>query len=185
MGNGKFYLWTQYWDLFSMQLTMARGLLLTDCNLSNRGKGTPMADNVVQKFLIDQYTPTAVLKKTLDAQATRQRAHAQNIANAETPGYRRVAVDFESELQSVLGENNVGAMKRTDSRHMNTGGSGTLEDLAPKIRVEQPDSESSGVNSVDMDQEMSEMAETQIRYLTALELLKRRYTSLKSAIKGQ
>ena len=144
-----------------------------------------MADNIVQRFLIDQSTPTTVLKKALDAQAARQRAHAQNIANAETPGYKRVAVDFESELKNVLGDNNVGAMKRTETRHMNTGGSGTLEDLAPKIRVEEPNPESSGVNGVDMDQEMAQMAETQIRYLTALELLKRRYMSLKTAIKGQ
>ena len=144
-----------------------------------------MADNLVQQLLLDQSTSMTVLKKTLDAQATRQRAHAQNIANAETPGYRRVAVDFESELKSVLGDNNVGEMARTDPRHMNTGGAGSLADLQPKIRIEQPESEQSGVNGVNIDEEMAEMAETQIRYLTALELLKRRYTGLKTAIKGQ
>jgi flagellar basal-body rod protein FlgB len=144
-----------------------------------------MADNLVQQLLLDQSTSMTVLKKTLDAQATRQRAHAQNIANAETPGYRRVAVDFESELKSVLGNNNAGELARTDPRHMNTGGAGSLSDLQPKIRVEQPESDPSGVNGVNIDEEMAEMAETQIRYLTALELLKRRYTSLKTAIKGQ
>jgi len=126
-----------------------------------------------------------VLKKTLDAQATRQRTHAQNIANAETPGYRRVAVDFESELKSVLGDDNAAKMARTDPRHMNTGGSGSLADLEPRIRIEQPEGEQSGVNGVNIDEEMAQMAETQIRYLTALELLKRRYTGLKTAIKGQ
>lgn len=144
-----------------------------------------MADNLVQQLLLDQSTSTTVLKKALDAQATRQRAHAQNIANAETPGYRRVAVDFESELQSVLGDENAGSMARTDPRHMNTGGAGSLADLQPRIRIEQPEGEQDGVNGVSIDEEMAEMAETQIRYLAALELLKRRYVNLKTAIKGQ
>lgn len=144
-----------------------------------------MADNMIQQLLIDQSTAATVLKKTLDAQSTRQRAHAQNIANAETPGYRRVAVDFEGELKSLLGEDNIGRMSREDNRHMTNGGAGSLEDLEASIRLEQTDPENTGVNGVNIDKEMAEMAETQIRYLTALELLKRRYVSMRTAIKGQ
>jgi flagellar basal-body rod protein FlgB len=144
-----------------------------------------MADNLIQQLLLDQSPAAVVLKKTLDAQSTRQRAHAQNIANAETPGYRRVAVDFESQLQSVLGDNGAGAMARSDPRHMNSNGAASLEDLQARVRIEQPDGDETGVNGVNIDEEMAEMAETQLRYLAALELLKRRYTNLKAAIKGQ
>jgi flagellar basal-body rod protein FlgB len=144
-----------------------------------------MADNLVQQLLLNQSSSTTVLKKSLDAQATRQRAHAQNVANAETPGYQRVAVDFESELKSVLGQDNAGRMARSDPRHMNSSGAGSLADLQPRIRIEEPEDVPSGVNGVNIDEEMAQMAETQIRYLAALELLKRRYASLKSAIKGQ
>ncbi|HEY3294737.1 MAG TPA: flagellar basal body rod protein FlgB [bacterium] len=144
-----------------------------------------MADNLVEGFLIGQSTSTVVLKKTLDAQAMRQRAHTQNIANVETPGYRRVAVDFEGELKTMLASEQGGGLRTSDVRHMSTDGAGSLNDLSATARQETPDPEGSGVNGVNIDVEMAQMAETQLRYMTALELLKRRYTSLKSAIKGQ
>jgi flagellar basal-body rod protein FlgB len=145
-----------------------------------------MADNLVDNFLIGQSTSTVTLKKTLDAQAMRQRAHTQNIANAETPGYKRVAVDFEDQLKDVLANEESGALRKDDLRHMDTGGAGNLADFKAIARQEKPDPElNTGINGVNIDLEMAQMAETQLRYMTALELLKRRYTSLKSAIKGQ
>ena len=144
-----------------------------------------MADNLVEGFLVGQSTATVTLKKTLDAQAMRQRAHTQNIANAETPGYKRVAVDFEDQLKSVLANEQSSTLSTSDPRHMSTGGNGTLEDLSATTHEEATDPTGTGVNAVNIDFEMAQMAETQLRYMTALELLKRRYSSLKSAIKGQ
>jgi flagellar basal-body rod protein FlgB len=144
-----------------------------------------MPTNFVSELLVDQSAPTVTLKKALDAQATRQRAHVQNIANAETPGYKRVAVDFEEQLKSVLSADSPSQLQRADGRHLGTDGPGTLQGLQAKVRVEEPDPDSPGINGVDIDQEMAQMAETQLRYMTSLELLKRRYTNLKSAIRGQ
>jgi flagellar basal-body rod protein FlgB len=148
-------------------------------------QGGFMPTNYVSQLLVDQSAPTVTLKKALDAQAMRQRAHAQNIANAETPGYKRVAVDFEDQLKSVLSSDSPAQLKRTDERHMGTDGAEALQALQATTRVEEPDPNGSGINGVDIDMEMSQMAETQLRYLTSLELLKRRYTNLKSAIRGQ
>ena len=144
-----------------------------------------MADNYVQDFLVKNVTATHALKKNLDAQAVRQRAHAQNIANAETPGYRRIAVDFEEYLQESVESRNSGSLARTDPRHLSGTSNSSLDDLKPVIREELPAPDSPGVNGVDIDLEMAEMAETQLRYLASIELLKRRYSGLKSAIKGQ
>lgn len=141
--------------------------------------------NIIQNFLFDQSPATAVLRKNLDAQAARQRAHAQNIANAETPGYRRVAVDFEEQLKEVLDQGNPGTLKTSDPRHIASSGNSGLADLSAKTRIEPLSEEGTGVNGVDMEREMAEMAETQLRYIASLELLKRRYTGLKTAIKGQ
>jgi flagellar basal-body rod protein FlgB len=144
-----------------------------------------MADNLIENFLLNQSPSNAVLKKTLDANSVRQRAHAQNIANAETPGYRRIAVDFEDQLKQVL-DDNVDGMAQTDPRHLNGNGAHVeLQSLQATTRREPLDPNSPGVNGVNIDLEMAEMAETQLRYLTSLELLKRRYAAVKSAIKGQ
>lgn len=144
-----------------------------------------MANNLIDNFLLKQSTGTSVLRKDLDAQAMRQRAHAQNIANAETPGYRRIDVEFESQLKAALdGQGN--GMTHTDPRHMTAaGGNKSLEAIQPFARKEKPDPNGQGVNGVNIENEMSEMAATQIKYLTSLELLKRRYAAMKSAIKGQ
>ena len=109
----------------------------------------------------------------------RQRAHAQNIANAETPGYRRVVVDFEAELKEALSGSS-GDIARTDPRHGQMSNP-DISKLNPELRREPPDPNESGMNGVDIDHEM---AETLLRYITAVELLQRRYDGLKSVIRG-
>ena len=52
-------------------------------------------------------------KRLLDATALRQEAIAGNLANVETPGYRRMDVSpsFEAELKQAIGSGDVSAMK--------------------------------------------------------------------------
>lgn len=141
-----------------------------------------MADNLIENFLVGQ-NPTAVtLKAMLDAQATRQRAHAQNIANAETPGYQRVRVEFEDLLKEKLDGANQN-LAQSDERHIPP--SDDLEGLTHRVVREQIPDDITGINGVNIEEEMAEMAETQLRYLTALELLRRRYNGMKEAITGQ
>jgi hypothetical protein len=44
---------------------------------------------------------TGLLSMALDAAVLRQQAIAQNIANANTPGYQRISVSFESRLAAL------------------------------------------------------------------------------------
>ena len=140
---------------------MARGLQSLSRNTLRRkwrwlkSDELEMADNLVQQFLIGQSSSTETLKRTLDAQAMRQRVHSQNIANAETPGYQRVAVDFEQQLKSTLAQSSANALKTTDARHMRGSDAGSLEDLQPQMRVEKTPEDCSGVNGVDIDAEMA------------------------------
>lgn len=46
----------------------------------------------------------ATLGSALDAVHLRQRVTADNIANMDTPGFRSVAVEFESSLRSALSD---------------------------------------------------------------------------------
>ena len=47
-------------------------------------------------------TTTRALEKSLDLYLTRHNVIADNIANAETPGYKARRVDFENELKSAV-----------------------------------------------------------------------------------
>ena len=44
-----------------------------------------------------------VLDKAADASWTRENLIANNIANAQTPGYKRQDIDFQTALQNELG----------------------------------------------------------------------------------
>ncbi|HYD16553.1 MAG TPA: flagellar basal body protein [Candidatus Nanoarchaeia archaeon] len=95
------------------------------------------------------------LGRYLDIAAARHSVVTGNIANVDTPGYRTRDVDFASELGKA---------------HGNPEDIGVYEvgDL-----VERPDG-----NNVDIDRESLALAETQLRFRTATELLKaefRRY----------
>ncbi|MBK6765876.1 MAG: flagellar basal body rod protein FlgB [bacterium] len=141
-----------------------------------------MADNLIQNFLIGQNPSAVTLRAMLDAQATRQRAHTQNIANAETPGYQRVRVEFEELLRDRL-DGADQKLAQADDRHLPP--TNELEGLGHRVVREEIPDDITGVNGVNIEEEMAEMAETQLRYLTALELLRRRYQGMKEAITGQ
>ncbi len=48
-------------------------------------------------------TTHVALERALSGASLRQRALAENLANANTPGYRRTDVDFHGALQRALG----------------------------------------------------------------------------------
>ena len=53
-----------------------------------------------------------VLGKAADASWVRNEVIGNNIANADTPGYKREDVDFESELQKALGSSRYTSMDK-------------------------------------------------------------------------
>jgi flagellar basal-body rod protein FlgB len=143
-----------------------------------------MADNIVQKFLVNNIAPTVALKNALDAQAARQRAHVQNIANAETPGYQRVRVEFENLLSAAV-KGQGGKLAQSDTRHHSMNIAEDVAGVRHRVIREPLDPNSDDINGVNIEEEMAEMAATQLRYLTSIELLKRRYEGMKTAIRGQ
>ena len=54
------------------------------------------------------------LKKTLDAAVLRHQAIASNLANLETPNYKRIDIspDFEARLQKAVGSGDVSKIFR-------------------------------------------------------------------------
>ena len=124
-----------------------------------------------------------VLKEALAAYAERGRVHAANIANANTPGYRAKEVRFEDDLRLALRMQSAGCMERTDARHLTTSGE------LPGGRVEPREAESSlttnGINNVEIDREMADLAANTLRFDMAAELVARTYRGMKSAIRGR
>lgn len=129
---------------------------------------------------------SSVFDKTTDALATslrlRQIRHnvtASNIANAETPGYKAKKVDFEEALASALDIDGLNKMETGHNDHFTTGANSN-----PAAEVyDNPDAAvNNDGNSVDMEKEMSALAENSILYKSALQLINKKMAALKYAI---
>ncbi len=108
------------------------------------------------------------LTKSLDIAASRQKVTAQNIANLNTPGYKRSYVAFHEKLSKARDKL---SLKTTKPRHLS--GRGTGEE--PRVRVESTTSRRSDGNNVDLDQEMLDMVSNQLRYNVHVQKISDRY----------
>jgi len=124
--------------------------------------------------------------KTTDALATslamRQIRHnvtSANIANAETPNYHAKKVDFEDALARALDLDGNNSLSTSHGNHYAVGGKPSVE---PGI-YENPDiAVNNDGNTVDMEKEMSALAENSILYKAALQLINKKMAAMKYAI---
>lgn len=128
-------------------------------------------------------TNLPVMGSTLDAAMLRTRVIANNIANVNTPGYRRVEVSFEKELKNALDKTRLKGYADNE-KHLKLGRL-DLSDVGPKAYKPVDPTLPSGVNNVDIDMEMAKLAETQITYNYAIKFGQGIFKKLNSAIQGR
>lgn len=110
------------------------------------------------------------LESAIEAANIRQSVLSNNIANNDTPYFKRSSVSFESLLQNELnGEMSTLRGKTTDPRHFVIGPSNNIP--APTITTDQTTAMNNNLNNVDIDREMSLLAENQLRYNAYIEQL--------------
>lgn len=125
-------------------------------------------------------TPLPAIGKVLDAAMLRNSVIANNIANVNTPGYRRVEVSFESELRDALDRTKLQGT-RTDDNHLSLGRKNLSDVNATAYHPYDP-TLPSGVNNVDIDMEMSKLAESQLQYDFAIKFGQNTFKKLNAAI---
>lgn len=102
--------------------------------------------------------------KFLDVLAFRDQLIASNLANVDTPGYQAVDINVEQEMERAQS-----GLQFAD-----------LDPVVQKVRglMERPDG-----NDVSVEREGLLLAETQLRYNVAIELLQAEFHRLQSAIR--
>ncbi|MEX0974455.1 MAG: flagellar basal body rod protein FlgB [Bacillota bacterium] len=116
----------------------------------------------------------AIMQGALDGAWARQEILANNVANAETPGYKRLDLDFRGQLQKALGA--VATPSITDPRHLSASDNVRLfteQDLSSIT----PDG-----NSVDIDKEMGEVSTNALYYAAVSKQLSSYLGLLRKAI---
>ncbi|MBD3298651.1 MAG: flagellar basal body rod protein FlgB [candidate division Zixibacteria bacterium] len=136
-----------------------------------------MANTIQQVVFEPMQIPK--LQTVLDLASTRQTLLTENVANSETPGYRRKDIDFQSELKSAMSNNSSGTLKITNPKHLGPSRNG----VNPEITRENiPDGQVSGVA---IDQEMAQVARNQLEYSVAVKLVSRKFDGLRNAIRSE
>lgn len=121
-----------------------------------------------------------VLQKGLDAAGERQRIMAHNIANVNTPLYKRKEVRFEEELrQALLGSSRL-PLATTHPRHL--GARPSLQDVSHEVKTDLQSSMRADGNNVDIEREMAMLAANQLNYNALVQLLSSRQASLRYVI---
>lgn len=122
-----------------------------------------------------------LLKKVLDLRVKNQQVIASNIANADTPGYTPARLDFEKDLQRALGDPS--PVRNGHPNHFPLGGGG-VDKVEGRV-IRSPDTSGIGDrNGVQVDQEMIALAENQIMYESATQMLGKKLGLLKYVIQN-
>ncbi|RFU68853.1 flagellar basal body rod protein FlgB [Bacillus sp. V59.32b] len=119
------------------------------------------------------------LENALNYSSTKQKVISQNIANADTPHYKAKDVRFNSSFQNEL-ESSINAY-RTDNRHYDFKIKPTTHSgLITKNNMQY----NNNGNSVDVDQEMSDLATNQIYYNAVTDRISGKFQSMQNVIRG-
>lgn len=125
-----------------------------------------------------------LLERALDGVSARQRVTAHNIANVNTPGYKRQRLSFEESLREALQGQERGRLKGavTHPRHIPIG-----EHRSPLERpfVVERDTDTTmrnDGNNVDIEAEMTQIIKDQVFYQVLADQVGRRYAMLRDAI---
>lgn len=102
----------------------------------------------------------------MDRATRRQALLTENLANVNTPGYKRKDLDFNLVLEERLAGSAVGASPLNEEARQDRG----------EVRMDG--------SSVDLEREVMALAETELRYQALTELTARYFTGLKNVIRG-
>ena len=123
------------------------------------------------------------LGKGLDALSRRHQVLANNLANADTPGYKRSEVDFAVNLADAIQAADQPRLLTTSSGHL-TGSRGDADPGVFRFR-ERRVTETSGRpdgNNVDVEAEMAKLADNTVTYEAVARLMNDRFALLRTAI---
>jgi flagellar basal-body rod protein FlgB len=105
------------------------------------------------------------LERAISGASLRQSVLANNLANAETPGYRRMDVDFHDTLAQAMGSADSATIEATN--------------FTPQ---QDPQTMRADGNGVDVDQESASMAKNGLEYEALVSVAKARIQIIQSAL---
>lgn len=117
-----------------------------------------------------------VLGKAADASWTRNELISNNIANVDTPNYKRKDVEFQTFLSGELDRNTSLRSSVADVDLDSLNVSVYTDNASLSYRLDG--------NNVDIDTESASLSENQIRYYTLLDSMTQEFSRIKSVLQS-
>ncbi|MBI2267013.1 MAG: flagellar basal body rod protein FlgB [Armatimonadetes bacterium] len=132
------------------------------------------------------FDPTIkILHRSMDAAALSQEVLSNNIANVNTPEFKRSEVSFRDQLQRALAGAPDIQGQRTHPSHIPIGGSPSLDEIKPVIVRESETTLRNDGNNVDIDAEMVKLSQNSLEYGALSQLIRQKITMIRNAIIGR
>ena len=135
-------------------------------------------------MMCDRLTGTStfnLLEKGLDVASKRHAVIANNIANVNTPGYKRQIVTFEKQMAKVF-DGKVDIVGRRDNdKHIPIGETNYM-DVNPVTITDRMHVMRNDKNNVDIDVEMSDLAKNTMKYEIEAKRLTQMFANLNDVI---
>ena len=130
-------------------------------------------------FTTNVFDYTNILDKAADASWMRENVITNNIANIDTPGYKRQDVDFESVLQKALGKTKYSSLDKK-VRELN-------QDLGKLTTTSYTDAANYSYrldrNNVDENTENAELASESLRYQLLTTAITNNFSRMQTGLK--
>lgn len=126
---------------------------------------------------------THLLEKALDAAWLRNETISNNIANVNTPGFKKSYVRFEELLSDASDKFQISGIKK-DKKFLPIGKDAAMT-ASPQIVRENFTSMRRDDNNVDVDVEMAELAKNTIKYNALITQISKEFGKIKMAINGR
>ncbi|TFB23217.1 flagellar basal body rod protein FlgB [Filobacillus milosensis] len=117
------------------------------------------------------------LERGLSYSSLKNKTIAQNIANVDTPNYKAKDVNFKQQLSN---EQSRLEAKRTNVKHLPFSNQRNNIEVSTRQNV----TYNHNGNSVDIDKEMTELAQNQLYYEALVERINGKFNSLKEVLRG-
>jgi flagellar basal-body rod protein FlgB len=117
----------------------------------------------------------------LEGRVKRAEVLANNLANADTPGYKARDVDFQAMMQKAQDSMSGFGMTRTHESHMDTSTMGADSELLYRM----PHQPSVDGNTVDAQQEQARFMRNAMDYQASFQFLDGKVSGIKKALSGQ
>ena len=132
---------------------------------------------------LDQYV--GVHAAALEVRSRRGELIANNLANADTPGYQARDIDFRQALARAAGEKPTSGVSMSTTNAGHIGGNAAVGTSAdPDLKYRTPLAPALDGNTVDAQLEQAAFAENSVRYQATLTILNNKFRSLLTAIMG-